>query len=35
VRRNRRLFWLAWSSAIIAGTMAMSGSMYYYFFGRT
>jgi polysaccharide chain length determinant protein (PEP-CTERM system associated) len=35
VRRKRRLFWLAWSSAIIAGTMAMSGSMYYYFFGRT
>lgn len=35
VRRKRRLFWLAWSSAIIMGTMAMSGSMYYYYFGRT
>ena len=35
VRRKRRLFWLAWSSAIIAGTLAMSGSMYYYFFGRS
>jgi polysaccharide chain length determinant protein (PEP-CTERM system associated) len=35
VRRKRRLFWLAWSSAIIIGTIAMSGSMYYYYFGRT
>jgi len=35
VRRKRRLFWLAWSSAIIVGTLAMSGSMYYYYFGRT
>ena len=35
VRRKRRLFWLAWSSAIIIGTVAMSGSMYYYYFGRT
>lgn len=35
VRRKRRLFWLAWSSAIILGTLAMSGSMYYYYFGRT
>ena len=35
VRRKRRLFWLAWSSGIIVGTIAMSGSMYYYFFGRT
>lgn len=34
VRRKRRLFWLAWSSAVIIGTIAMSGSMYYYFFGR-
>ena len=34
VRRNRRLFWLAWSSAIVIGTIAMSGSMYYYYFGR-
>jgi len=34
VRRKRRLFWLAWSSAVIVGTIAMSGSMYYYFFGR-
>jgi polysaccharide chain length determinant protein (PEP-CTERM system associated) len=36
VRRKRRLFWLAWSSAIIVGTLAMSSSVYYYFFvGRT
>ena len=35
VRRKRRLFWLAWSSAIILGTIAMSGSMYYYYFGRS
>jgi polysaccharide chain length determinant protein (PEP-CTERM system associated) len=35
VRRKRRLFWLAWSSAVIIGTVAMSGSMYYYYFGRT
>jgi polysaccharide biosynthesis transport protein len=31
VRRKRRIFWLAWSTAVIAGTLAMSGSMYYYF----
>ena len=35
VRRKRRVFWLAWSSAIILGTIAMSGSMYYYYFGRS
>jgi len=35
VRRKRRLFWLAWSSAIIIGTIAMSGSMFYYFSSRT
>jgi polysaccharide chain length determinant protein (PEP-CTERM system associated) len=35
VRRKRRLFWLAWSSAVIFGTLAMSGSMYYYYFGRS
>jgi uncharacterized protein involved in exopolysaccharide biosynthesis len=36
LRRKRRLFWLAWSSAIIIGALAMSGSVYYYFFvGRT
>jgi len=34
VRRKRRLFWLAWSSAIIIGTVAMSGSMYYYYYGH-
>ena len=32
VRRKRRLFWLAWSSAFIFGTAAMSGSAYYYYF---
>lgn len=34
VRRKRRLVWLAWSSAIIVGSIAMSGSAYYYYFGR-
>lgn len=34
VRRKRRLFWLAWSSAFIIGSIAMVGSMYYHFFGR-
>jgi polysaccharide chain length determinant protein (PEP-CTERM system associated) len=35
VRRKRRLFWLAWSSAAIIGSIAMSGSAYYYYFGHT
>ncbi|MFN7993358.1 MAG: GNVR domain-containing protein [Bryobacteraceae bacterium] len=35
VRRKRRLFWLAWSTAVILGTIAMSGSMYYYYFGKS
>jgi protein tyrosine kinase modulator len=35
VRRKRRLFWLAWSAAVILGTIAMSGSMYYYYFGKS
>lgn len=34
VRRKRRLFWLAWSTAVIVGTIAMSSSMYYYYFGK-
>src|SRR5439155_3761095 len=34
VRRKRRLQWLAWSSAIIIGTIAMSGSAYYYYIGH-
>jgi polysaccharide chain length determinant protein (PEP-CTERM system associated) len=34
VRRKRRLFWLGWSTAVIVGTVAMSGSMYYYYFGK-
>ena len=34
VRRKRRLFWLAWSSAVIIGSIAMSGSAYYYYFGH-
>jgi uncharacterized protein involved in exopolysaccharide biosynthesis len=34
VRRKRRLFWLAWSTAIILGSMFMSGSAYYYYFGH-
>jgi len=35
VRRKRRLFWLAWSASFIFGTLAMSASMYYHFFGRS
>lgn len=35
VRRKRRLFWLGWSTAIIIGTLAMSSSMYYYYFGKS
>jgi polysaccharide biosynthesis transport protein len=35
VRRKRRLLWLAWSSAIIIGTIAMSGSAYYYYIGHS
>jgi len=35
VRRKRRLFWLAWSSSFIVGTLAMTVSVYYHFFGRT
>jgi polysaccharide biosynthesis transport protein len=35
VRRKRRLFWLAWTSAVIIGTIAMSGSMYFYYFGKS
>lgn len=31
LRRKRRLQWLAWSSALIAGFLAMGASMYYYY----
>jgi succinoglycan biosynthesis transport protein ExoP len=34
VRRKRRLFWLGWSTAVIVGTIAMSSSMYYYYFAK-
>jgi uncharacterized protein involved in exopolysaccharide biosynthesis len=34
IRRKRRLFWLAWTCALICGTMAVLGSMYYYYFGQ-
>ena len=34
VRRKRRLLWLAWSSAVIIGSIAMSGAAYYYYFGQ-
>ncbi len=33
VRRKRRLVWLAWSSAIILGSILMGGSMYYHISG--
>jgi uncharacterized protein involved in exopolysaccharide biosynthesis len=31
VRRKRRLAWLAWSSAVVVGSILMSGAMYYYY----
>lgn len=31
VRRKRRLYWLAWSSSLIVGFIAMGASMYYYY----
>jgi succinoglycan biosynthesis transport protein ExoP len=31
VRRKRRILWLAWSSAIILGTIAMSAAAFYYY----
>ncbi|MEO8595916.1 MAG: hypothetical protein ABI759_21525 [Candidatus Solibacter sp.] len=34
VRRKRRLLWLAWSSALIFGTLAMCAAAYYYYFGH-
>jgi capsule polysaccharide export protein KpsE/RkpR len=34
VRRKRRLFWLAWSSAFILGSMAVLASVYYYYVGQ-
>jgi len=34
VRRKRRLHWLAWSVAIIIGSIAMSGSAFYYYSGH-
>jgi polysaccharide chain length determinant protein (PEP-CTERM system associated) len=34
VRRKRRLLWLAWSSAVIVGSIAMSAAAYYYYFGH-
>jgi len=35
VRRNRRLFWLAWTSAFIVGCACVSASMYYHFVLRS
>jgi len=35
IRRKRRLFWLAWSTAFIVGTMAMTAAIYWKYFGRT
>lgn len=35
VRRKRRLFWLGWSASFIVGTLAMSASMYYHYFGKS
>ena len=35
VRRKRRLLWLAWSSAIIFGSIVMSAAAYYNYFGQS
>lgn len=35
IRRKRRLLWLAWSSAIVIGAIAMGGSAYYYYSGHS
>jgi uncharacterized protein involved in exopolysaccharide biosynthesis len=35
VRRKRRILWLAWSSAIIIGSIAMSAAAYYYNYGHS
>jgi uncharacterized protein involved in exopolysaccharide biosynthesis len=35
VRRKRRVLWLAWSSAIIIGSIAMSAAAYYYNYGHS
>jgi polysaccharide chain length determinant protein (PEP-CTERM system associated) len=35
VRRKRRLYWLAWTTALIVGIVAMAAAIYYYYFGRT
>ncbi|MBY0507869.1 MAG: hypothetical protein K2X03_28405 [Bryobacteraceae bacterium] len=35
VRRRRRLTWLAWSTACLAGILIMTGSVVYYFANRT
>jgi capsular polysaccharide biosynthesis protein len=35
LRRKRRLFWLAWTSAFIVGLVCISASMYYHFVLRT
>ena len=35
VRRKRRLMWLAWSSAIIFGSIVMSAAAYYKYFGQS
>ena len=34
VRRKRRLAWLAWSSAVIVGSVVMSGAVYYHYSSR-
>ena len=34
VRRKRRLLWLAWTSAITFGSIAMSAAAYYYYYGH-
>ncbi len=35
VRRRRRLTWLAWSTACLAGILVMAGSVVFYFANRT
>lgn len=35
VRRRRRLGWLAWSTACLAGVVIMAGSIYFYYANKT
>ncbi|MEX2263982.1 MAG: GNVR domain-containing protein [Bryobacteraceae bacterium] len=34
VRRKRRIVWVVWSAVVMLGVMAMSGVLYFYYFGE-